>query len=124
MERLEDGPVVVQLRERGVERDQKRIVDAGVADVVADGGYEKGEGVERLDEGGDVRSGSGWRRGGLGVWGDGADLEEKVEEGLDDVDDVAEVVVEDKVVVCGSRSEEERCESLWQRLRSAGRHSN
>ena len=37
----------------------------------------------------------------------GADAQEKVEEGLEDVDDVPEVVVEDEAVVSAATGEEE-----------------
>ena len=51
MERLKHGAVVVELSKRSVEGNEKSIIDAWMADVVANGGYEKGESVGRRNKG-------------------------------------------------------------------------
>jgi hypothetical protein len=82
-------------------------------DVVSNGRDEEGEGVKGLEEFRDGR----FCRFGVGVaWGirrQGADADEKVEEGLENVDDVSKVVVLDKLVVGGTTGQEEDDEFIW-----------
>ena len=47
VEGFEDGAVIVELGERGFEVDEEGVVDAGVADVMTDGGDEERERLER-----------------------------------------------------------------------------
>ena len=51
MEGLKHGAIVVELGKWGVKGDEKGVVDTWVANVVADGGDEQGEGIGRGDEG-------------------------------------------------------------------------
>ena len=53
MEGFEHGPIVVELRQGRLEVDQKGIVDARVADVVADGGDEERESLKGPQQRGD-----------------------------------------------------------------------
>jgi hypothetical protein len=50
MEGLQHRPVVIKLSERGVEGDEKRIVDTWVAYVMSNGGDQKRQSIERLQE--------------------------------------------------------------------------
>ena len=50
MKRFKYRAVVVKLGERGIEGDKKCVIDAWMADVVADGGDKKGKGIGRGDE--------------------------------------------------------------------------
>jgi hypothetical protein len=108
VKRFEDGTVVVQLGERSIERDEEGVVDAGVADIVANGRHQQGEAIKGFQKVRDWRS-----RGGLGVRTvagirrQGAHLYEEVKQGLEDIDDVAEIVVEDELVVGGATREKE-----------------
>lgn len=79
-----------------------------MAYIVTDGRDEEGEGVERLEQTGDGRLGSSgtWCVAWWIVWQD-AELEEKVEDGLKDIDDMAEIVVENKLIVSMSAGEKE-----------------
>ena len=53
MKGFQDGPVIVQLGERGIEGDQEAIVHPGMADIVTDRGDEQRQGLEGAQELGD-----------------------------------------------------------------------
>lgn len=107
MERLEDGPIVVQLREGSVERHEEGIVDTRVADIVAKRRDQESKCVKGLEH---CRHGI--IRCSLGVSGDlirrkQADLQKKVKDRLKNVDNVSKVVIQDEIVISPPRSHDE-----------------
>jgi hypothetical protein len=94
VKRLQDGMIVVELCQRGIQRNQECIIDSRMADVVANCSDYECEGIDWCEKRRD-----GWRRRRVGamcamrVMRDGGYFEEKVENTLKDVDDMSEVVV-------------------------------
>jgi hypothetical protein len=123
MKGFENGTVVKELGERGVERNEKGIINSRVADVVADGGNKKRQSVKGLQYGCEYALLGGAVRLVLWVGRDGSELDQEVKHGLQDVNDMAKVVVVYEVVVRRAAGVEIHHQVVWMRLasRDAGR---
>ena len=104
MEGFQDGVVIVKLRQRGIELDQEHVVDARMANIVADGRYEKREGIEGSEDGSNGRLGC--RSIGVFVWRQSTDVKQKAKDRLQDIDCMSKIVVEDKGIVSRATSED------------------
>lgn len=76
MKRLQNGVVVVELRQRGIQFDEEKVVNARVSDVMANCGDEQGEGIKGREE----RSNGGFRGAALydrSMWRQRANMEKE-----------------------------------------------
>jgi hypothetical protein len=109
VEGFQNGAVVVQLSQWRIQCHQEAVVDTRMTDVMADGRDEEREGFKGPQKGRDGGFGRRRRRRGAAgrIGGQRPDAHQKVESGLQDIDDVAEIVVRHETVVGGAAGDEE-----------------
>lgn len=99
VERLQDRAVVVKLSKGSIEGDKKGVVNSRMTNVVTNGRNEKGEsikGLEKCEYSAVVHRG--WTAS-MGIRGQNPNSEQKVKYRLKNVNDVTEIVVQNKVVI-------------------------
>jgi hypothetical protein len=118
MKGFENGTVVKELSERGVERYKEGIVNPRVANVVAYGGNKKRQGVKRLQDGCEHALLGRAARVVLWVRRYGPELDQEMKHGLQNVDDMAKVVVVHEIVVRRAAGVEIHHQVVWIKLAS------
>ena len=101
MKRLQDRAVVVELGERRVQVNQEAVIDTRVTNIVANSGDKESKCLGWIDKGSHWRPIDGWSRVAIGdrVRSQSSNVDKNVEGSLENIDNVAEIVVGNKAVV-------------------------